>query len=81
MRAYRTYNFSALHESLENRLSLSSIAYGVAPPSAIVASVPVSLNRLKDDVPPPDPEPDPGPFPGVYSQTGLLPNPVSAKRN
>jgi hypothetical protein len=65
MRAYRTYNFSAFHESLENRLSLSSIAYGIAAPTALVAGVPQNLNQFRrDDLPPPDPEPDPGPYPG-----------------
>jgi len=50
MRKYRSYKISAFHESLEPRLSLSSLVAGPA-------------NVLVVDDPPPDPEPDPGDLP------------------
>jgi hypothetical protein len=63
MRRFRSYRFSAFHELLEDRLSLSAINCGVSAPPAIVRCEVLTLNK-RDDVPPPDPEPDPGPFPG-----------------
>jgi hypothetical protein len=63
MRKFRSYRITALQESLEERVSLSTISCGVTPPPAIVRWDVFTLATL-DDVPPPDPEPDPGPFPG-----------------
>ena len=61
MRRRRSYAFSALHDSLETRLSLSTISSGLAPPAAVVTPITMPVG---DPIPPPDPEPDPGPFPG-----------------
>jgi hypothetical protein len=63
MRKFRSYRLSAFLESLEERVSLSAISCGVAPPPPIVRLEVLTLAK-RDDVPPPDPEPDPGPFPG-----------------
>jgi hypothetical protein len=61
MRRRRSYTFPAFLDSLESRLSLSSVVPGQAPP--VVAPAPV-VARVDQPLPPPDPEPDPGPFPG-----------------
>ena len=60
MRRRRSYAFSAFHNALETRLSLSTIRAGFAPAAEVVATTLPG----DDPTPPPDPEPDPGPFPG-----------------
>jgi len=73
MRKYRSYKISAFYESLEQKLSLSSLLAG---PTCVVVGDPVSTavpappkpglagpTHVVVDDPVPDPEPDPGDLP------------------